>query len=152
MKYSRPSTGMNSNCTAPDAAAKAAKFAFTLGLTEGDRVVVSGHYKLRQNAKVIPHFTSTGRRKASAGAMNVLSSLISPSKASTRHGDPARGGIGVIANPSTSRSRPTPCSESTLPRLPLRAIAAGLNARGIRTPRGVGGWKAGTVSQLLARL
>ena len=26
--------------------------AITLGLTEGDRVVVSGHYKLRQNAKV----------------------------------------------------------------------------------------------------
>src|SRR6516165_1924149 len=28
--------------------------AITLGLTEGDRVVVSGHYKLRQNAKVTP--------------------------------------------------------------------------------------------------
>jgi DNA invertase Pin-like site-specific DNA recombinase len=34
----------------------------------------------------------------------------------------------------------------------LRAIAAGLNARGIRTPRGVSEWKAETVSQLLARL
>jgi hypothetical protein len=34
----------------------------------------------------------------------------------------------------------------------LRAIAAGLNERGIRTPRGVGEWKAGTVAQLLARL
>jgi hypothetical protein len=34
----------------------------------------------------------------------------------------------------------------------LRAIAAALNERGIRTPRGVGDWKAGTVSQLLARL
>jgi multidrug efflux system membrane fusion protein len=28
--------------------------AITLGLTEGDRVVVTGHYKLRQNAKVTP--------------------------------------------------------------------------------------------------
>jgi Recombinase len=34
----------------------------------------------------------------------------------------------------------------------LRAIAAGLNARGIRTPRGVGEWRAETVAQLLARL
>jgi Recombinase len=34
----------------------------------------------------------------------------------------------------------------------LRGIAAALNARGIQTPRGVGEWKAGTVSQLLARL
>jgi DNA invertase Pin-like site-specific DNA recombinase len=34
----------------------------------------------------------------------------------------------------------------------LRAIAAGLNERGIRTPRGVGQWQAGTVAQLLARL
>jgi DNA invertase Pin-like site-specific DNA recombinase len=34
----------------------------------------------------------------------------------------------------------------------LRAIAAGLNERGIRTPRGVGEWKAGSVAQLLARL
>jgi len=33
-----------------------------------------------------------------------------------------------------------------------QAIAAGLNARGIRAPRGVGEWKAETVSQLLARL
>src|ERR1700693_3442863 len=34
----------------------------------------------------------------------------------------------------------------------LRAIARGLNERGIRTPRGSGEWKAGQVSQLLARL
>jgi DNA invertase Pin-like site-specific DNA recombinase len=34
----------------------------------------------------------------------------------------------------------------------LRAIADGLNARGIQTPRGVGQWQAGSVSQLLARL
>jgi DNA invertase Pin-like site-specific DNA recombinase len=34
----------------------------------------------------------------------------------------------------------------------LRGIAAELNRRGIRTPRGVGEWKAGQVSQLLARL
>jgi len=34
----------------------------------------------------------------------------------------------------------------------LRAIAAELNRRGIQTPRGVGEWKAGSVSQLLARL
>jgi hypothetical protein len=34
----------------------------------------------------------------------------------------------------------------------LRAIARGLNERGIRTPRGVGEWKAGSVAQLLARL
>jgi DNA invertase Pin-like site-specific DNA recombinase len=34
----------------------------------------------------------------------------------------------------------------------LRAIAAGLNERGVRTPRGIGEWKAGTVSQLMARL
>ena len=34
----------------------------------------------------------------------------------------------------------------------LRAIARGLNERGIRTPRGTGEWQAGTVSQLLARL
>jgi Recombinase len=34
----------------------------------------------------------------------------------------------------------------------LRAIAAELNQRGIRTPRGVGEWQAGSVSQLLARL
>jgi hypothetical protein len=34
----------------------------------------------------------------------------------------------------------------------LRAIAAALNERGIRTPRGVGEWQAGTVAQLLARL
>jgi DNA invertase Pin-like site-specific DNA recombinase len=33
----------------------------------------------------------------------------------------------------------------------LRAIAAGLNARGVRTPRG-GEWLAGSVAQLLARL
>jgi len=33
-----------------------------------------------------------------------------------------------------------------------QAIAAGLNARGIRTPRGVGEWKAETVIQLLARM
>jgi hypothetical protein len=31
-------------------------------------------------------------------------------------------------------------------------IAAGLNARGIKTPRGVGEWRAETVSQMLARL
>jgi hypothetical protein len=29
----------------------------------------------------------------------------------------------------------------------LRAIARGLNERGIRTPRGTGEWKAGTVAQ-----
>jgi len=29
----------------------------------------------------------------------------------------------------------------------LRGIAAALNARGIQTPRGVGRWKAGSVSQ-----
>jgi hypothetical protein len=34
----------------------------------------------------------------------------------------------------------------------LRAIAAGLNARGIRTPRAVGEWRAETVSQLLGRM
>jgi hypothetical protein len=34
----------------------------------------------------------------------------------------------------------------------LRAIAAGLNARGIRTPRGVGEWKLGTVAQLSERM
>jgi Recombinase len=34
----------------------------------------------------------------------------------------------------------------------LRAIADELNARGIQTPRGVGQWQAGSVSQLLARL
>jgi hypothetical protein len=34
----------------------------------------------------------------------------------------------------------------------LRAIAAELNRRGIRTPRGVGERQAGSVSQLLARL
>jgi DNA invertase Pin-like site-specific DNA recombinase len=34
----------------------------------------------------------------------------------------------------------------------LRAIAAALNERGIRTPRGAGEWKAGSVAQLLARL
>jgi len=34
----------------------------------------------------------------------------------------------------------------------LRTIARALNERGIRTPRGVGEWKAGTVAQLLARL
>jgi DNA invertase Pin-like site-specific DNA recombinase len=34
----------------------------------------------------------------------------------------------------------------------LRAIAAQLNQRGVRTPRGVGSWQAGTVSQLLRRL
>jgi hypothetical protein len=33
-----------------------------------------------------------------------------------------------------------------------RAIAAGLNERGIGTPRGVGEWKAGSVAQLLARV
>jgi hypothetical protein len=34
----------------------------------------------------------------------------------------------------------------------LRAIASGLNERGIKTPRGNGRWQAGTVHQLLARL
>jgi DNA invertase Pin-like site-specific DNA recombinase len=34
----------------------------------------------------------------------------------------------------------------------LRAIAAGLNERGISTPRGTGPWQANTVKQLLARL
>ena len=34
----------------------------------------------------------------------------------------------------------------------LRAIAAGLNERGIQTPRGVGEWQGGSVSQLLGRL
>jgi hypothetical protein len=34
----------------------------------------------------------------------------------------------------------------------LRAIAAGLNERGISTPRGTGLWQANTVAQLLARL
>jgi DNA invertase Pin-like site-specific DNA recombinase len=34
----------------------------------------------------------------------------------------------------------------------LRAIAGALSDRGIRTPRGVGRWHAGTVAQLLARL
>jgi hypothetical protein len=33
----------------------------------------------------------------------------------------------------------------------LRVIAAGLNARGVKTPRG-GEWLAGSVAQLLARL
>jgi hypothetical protein len=33
-----------------------------------------------------------------------------------------------------------------------RAIAAGLNARGVRTPRKTGEWKAGTVAQLMGRL
>lgn len=33
--------------------------------------------------------------------------------------------------------------------LPLRVIAAGLNARGVATPRGIGEWKAGTVHRLL---
>jgi DNA invertase Pin-like site-specific DNA recombinase len=34
----------------------------------------------------------------------------------------------------------------------LRAIAAGLNERGVSTPRGTGEWQANTVKQLLARL
>jgi hypothetical protein len=34
----------------------------------------------------------------------------------------------------------------------LRGIAAELNRRGIQTPRGVGQWQAGSVSQLLGRL
>ena len=34
----------------------------------------------------------------------------------------------------------------------LRAIAAQLNQRGVKTPRGVGVWQAGTVRQLLRRL
>jgi hypothetical protein len=34
----------------------------------------------------------------------------------------------------------------------LRAIAAGLNAHGVRTPCGIGEWQAGSVAQLLARL
>jgi DNA invertase Pin-like site-specific DNA recombinase len=34
----------------------------------------------------------------------------------------------------------------------LRAIAAGLNERGIQTPRGTGQWQAGSVALLLARL
>jgi hypothetical protein len=34
----------------------------------------------------------------------------------------------------------------------LRAIAAQLNQPGVRAPRGVGRWQAGTVSQLLQRL
>ena len=34
----------------------------------------------------------------------------------------------------------------------LRAIAAGLNKRGVSTPRGTGQWQACTVAQLLARL
>jgi|HubBroStandDraft_3_1064219.scaffolds.fasta_scaffold1381599_1 hypothetical protein len=34
----------------------------------------------------------------------------------------------------------------------LRAIAAGLNERGIRTPRGKAQWQANTVAQLLARM
>jgi hypothetical protein len=34
----------------------------------------------------------------------------------------------------------------------LRALAAGLNERGVSTRRGVGEWKAGTVAQLLARM
>jgi Recombinase len=34
----------------------------------------------------------------------------------------------------------------------LRAIAAVLNQRGIRTPRGVGIWQAETVNQFLKRL
>jgi hypothetical protein len=33
----------------------------------------------------------------------------------------------------------------------LRAIAAQLNRRGSRTPRGVGEWKASSIPQLLAR-
>jgi hypothetical protein len=34
----------------------------------------------------------------------------------------------------------------------LRDISAGLNDRGVRTPRGIGRWQAGSVAQLLARL
>jgi hypothetical protein len=34
----------------------------------------------------------------------------------------------------------------------LRAIAAGLNARGVRTPRGVGEWSGKQVGRVLARL
>jgi predicted flap endonuclease-1-like 5' DNA nuclease len=34
----------------------------------------------------------------------------------------------------------------------VAAIAAGLNERGIWTPREVGEWKAGSVAQLLARM
>jgi DNA invertase Pin-like site-specific DNA recombinase len=34
----------------------------------------------------------------------------------------------------------------------LRAIAAGLNDRGVKTPRGNGKWQAWTVHQLLAQL
>jgi hypothetical protein len=32
------------------------------------------------------------------------------------------------------------------------AFPAGLNERGVSTPRGTGQWQAGTVAQLLARL
>jgi hypothetical protein len=34
----------------------------------------------------------------------------------------------------------------------LDGIALALNERGIRTPRGIGLWRAGTVAQLLARM
>jgi hypothetical protein len=47
------------------------------------------------------------------------------------------------ASPSAPQAAPQRASE-------LRAIAAGLNARGI--PPGTGEWQAGTVAQLLAKL
>jgi multidrug efflux pump subunit AcrA (membrane-fusion protein) len=44
--------------------------AITSGLTEGDRVVVSGQYKLRRNSKVTVILPDPAVAKAGAGAMN----------------------------------------------------------------------------------
>jgi hypothetical protein len=41
-----------------------------LGLNEGDRVVISGHYKLRQNSKVTVTLAAPTADKQ-AGALNV---------------------------------------------------------------------------------
>jgi hypothetical protein len=59
------------------------------------------------------------------------------------HGNHSECSLSLLLEPESSSPRVGARS--------LRAIAAELNRRGIQTPRGAGEWKAGTVSQLLAR-
>jgi DNA invertase Pin-like site-specific DNA recombinase len=58
----------------------------------------------------------------------------------------------VRANARAADLAPTLKELQTAGYCSLRAIAAQLNQRGVRTPRGTGQWQAGTVSQLLRRL
>ncbi|MEY2668911.1 MAG: hypothetical protein RJA59_1549 [Pseudomonadota bacterium] len=62
------------------------------------------------------------------------------------------GTVAAKAKADEHSARLAPIVQEIRPGRSLRQIAAELNARGVRTPRGIGVWSASTVARLLARV